>query len=498
MALPTLPGYWTSRKNIYEQAIVRRRYQESDYREKWSQASDYFHKTNVEANQKQAWSSDQSFQHSMDAYKSLKEKEEKEKTLIRRRRQLTELYAYENKKYAAELRGYSTDNYDRLDCMRDRADQLKSAREENRKRLAEEKLYEHWRQNNHDIREVESSLLKDHVIEKWSDQLAEQREQEEREQAEKLAFEEKLEEERLAALERERQISDEKLDEEIRLKQVLKEQIAELRRREHEAKLLKAQQEQLQREQWELEQLEEERRQKEQARKKQEFARILLRQHKAQMLRRSRQIQEELEQDMKLLQSLIDQGIKQDLLHSARQERARADAAWMKQVVEEQLRVEKAREAELDLLYQDEAARMWQKREAEWEKEKQARERLMQEVLESRQQQICVKLDELHRRQVESLEQREQLVREMDIANQLTRRDQEEQEAAKEVLKLNLKEQMTSRKECDEVTRLRLREELEEEKKMEEEYEDVLRQETERMRLRGYSPRIHARRQAWM
>ena len=35
---------------------------------------------------------------------------------------------------------------------------------------------------------------------------------------------------------------------------------------------------------------------------------------------------------MKLLQSLIDQGIKQDLIQSARQERARADAAWMKQV----------------------------------------------------------------------------------------------------------------------------------------------------------------------
>ena len=50
------------------------------------------------------------------------------------------------------------------------------------------------------------------------------------------------------------------------------------------------------------------------------------------------------------------------------------------QVVEEQLRVEQTREAELDLLYQDEAAKVWHQREAEWARERQARERLMDEV----------------------------------------------------------------------------------------------------------------------
>ena len=33
------------------------------------------------------------------------------------------------------------------------------------------------------------------------------------------------------------------------------------------------------------------------------------------------------------------------------------------------------------LFYRDEAARMWQKRETEWEKERRARERLMREVI---------------------------------------------------------------------------------------------------------------------
>ena len=50
------------------------------------------------------------------------------------------------------------------------------------------------------------------------------------------------------------------------------------------------------------------------------------------------------------------------------------------QVVADQLKLEQEREAELELLYQEEAAKIWEKREAEWEKERKARERLMQEV----------------------------------------------------------------------------------------------------------------------
>ena len=44
------------------------------------------------------------------------------------------------------------------------------------------------------------------------------------------------------------------------------------------------------------------------------------------------------------------------------------------------MRLEQQREAELDMMYQDEAARMWSKREGEWAQERAARERLMQEV----------------------------------------------------------------------------------------------------------------------
>ena len=62
MALPTTPKYWTSRKNIYEQAIVRQRNQDFDFRQQWRETSDYFKKENVIATKQQAWSSGQSYQ----------------------------------------------------------------------------------------------------------------------------------------------------------------------------------------------------------------------------------------------------------------------------------------------------------------------------------------------------------------------------------------------------------------------------------------------------
>ena len=52
------------------------------------------------------------------------------------------------------------------------------------------------------------------------------------------------------------------------------------------------------------------------------------------------------------------------------------------------------------MLQREEALRMWNKREAEWEKERQARERLMNDVLAERQKQIDTKIELLEEKQV--------------------------------------------------------------------------------------------------
>lgn len=60
MALPTVPHYWTTRKNVYEQAIVRQRNHLDDFRNKWGNTADYWQKSNIDINKKKHWESDDS------------------------------------------------------------------------------------------------------------------------------------------------------------------------------------------------------------------------------------------------------------------------------------------------------------------------------------------------------------------------------------------------------------------------------------------------------
>ena len=96
----------------------------------------------------------------MDAYKAQQEREMKMLTLQRRKLKLGELLRKERDQYQAELKGLSSQNYVRLEDMKERSETLRSAREEKRKQLADDKLYEHFRVNNPDLREV-SEALKD-------------------------------------------------------------------------------------------------------------------------------------------------------------------------------------------------------------------------------------------------------------------------------------------------------------------------------------------------
>lgn len=64
------------------------------------------------------------------------------------------------------------------------------------------------------------------------------------------------------------------------------------------------------------------------------------------------------------------------------------------------------------------------------------------QVMEARTEQIEDRMLQVKERQEESLRHREQLLRELEIANQLTRRDMKKAEEEKEQLKLDLKQQV--------------------------------------------------------
>ncbi|KAF1587102.1 Trichoplein keratin filament-binding protein, partial [Eudyptes moseleyi] len=287
-----------------------------------------------------------------------------------------------------------------------------------------------------------SELHRKHVIEAWGDQLMQQNKQEATELEEKKHYENEYEIARRGALERMRQEEEKRQLEEEKQAEMLLQQIEELKLQETEATKLKKEQENLLKQQWELENLEEERKQMEEHRKKKELGRFLRHQCNAQLQRRAQEIQEELEMDRQILLALLEKGDEDQRRQSTRRERAIADVAWMKHVIEEQLQLEKEREAELQTIFREEAKKMWEKREEEWEREKAARDRLMNEVLAGRQRQIRENMELNRRAQEESIKYREQLIKELEEAKELTRREKEQEEELKTARRQELEAQV--------------------------------------------------------
>ncbi|XP_065548153.1 trichoplein keratin filament-binding protein isoform X1 [Lathamus discolor] len=357
---------------------------------------------------------------------------------------------------------------------------------------AEQLLFEHWKKKNAELREVESDLNKKHVTEAWGDQVQQKSKREATELEEKKRYENKYETARREALERMRQEEEKRRQEEKKQAEMLLQQIEELKLQEREATKLKKEQENLLKQQWELESLEEGRKQMEEHRKKRELGRFLRHQCNAQLQRRAQQIQEELEIDRQILSALLEKEDEEQRRQSARRERAVADAAWMKHVIEEQLQLEKEREAELQTIFREEARKMWEKREEEWQREKAARDRLMNEVLAGRQRQIQEKMELNRRAQEESIRYREQLIKELEEAKELTRREKEQEEELKRARRQELEAQLTEQRLEEQEEQQHRREEEEEERSAQQHCQELVQQEAKRMVEQGYPPKLYS------
>ncbi|XP_075390498.1 trichoplein keratin filament-binding protein [Tenrec ecaudatus] len=485
-----LPSHWCSGRLLGQQ-LARQREQEARLRQQWDQNRRYFQMSNICTSKQAEWSSQTSYQRSMHAYQREKLQEEKRRSLEARRERLRQLVLEEQELLAQELKELRLSMNLREQRIQERHRDLKSAREEQRKLIAEQLLYEHWKQNQPKLREIELDLHRKHVIHSWETQREEKKQQEAREEEEEARFENDYEVARREAMERLRAEEERRQREEKRQAEALRQQMEELKAKEVEASELKKEQEHLLRQRWELEKLEEDRTQRAALRQKAELGRFLRHQYNLQLSRRAQQVREELEADQRILQALLEKEDESQRMHLARREQAQADVAWMKQVLEEQLRLEKEREAELQVLLRDEAKEVWEKREAEWARERSARDRLMSEVLAGRQQQIQEKMDQNRRAQEESLKQREQLICQLEAAREHAQHEREESKALRAAWTQELGAQVAERQ-------LQAQDEDQQEKLMEQETRRaeqltnaLLQQEAQMLARQGYRPKAY-------
>ncbi|KAM4763290.1 trichoplein keratin filament-binding protein isoform 3-T3 [Cyanocitta cristata] len=416
-----------------ERRAAERRELEARSRQQWESTSRAFARAAACCSLQARWSEPRVPPPSAAAAR--RDAEEKAARLQRRRERLQRLLGEEQEALAAELRERRRGGM--------RSQELRDGPGDCRRKFAEPLLHEHWNKNA-ELREVESELPRKHVREAWGDQLTQKTKEEVTELKEKKRYENEYETARGEAPERMRQEEEKRQLEEKQQVETLLQQIEELKLQETKATKLKKEQENLLKQQWELENLEEERKQMEEHRKKKELGRFLRHQCDVQLRRRAQQIQEELETDRQILSALLEKEDEDQRQQIARQERAVADVAWMKRVIEEQLQLEKEREAELETIFREEAKKMWEKREEEWEREKKARDRLMNEVLAGRQRQIQEKMQLNRRAQEESIKYREQLIKELEEAKKEgTHREKEQEEELQRARRRELQAQGT-------------------------------------------------------
>ncbi|KAM9392708.1 trichoplein keratin filament-binding protein isoform 2-T2 [Pholidichthys leucotaenia] len=497
MALPTFSVHAPSRSRRLAEQLARKKEQEARWRQQWDLHAWYFTEQNVRTNKQAQWSSRGSYQKSMSAYHRQRLEEEKKANLEQRRNRLRAMLQEEQERLEAELHEVVSDST-LASRLVQQSEELRTAREERRKKLAQELLREHWKRNNPNLRELESALHNDHVVTQWQEQISEKKQKDVAEQEEKRRFEKEYERTRREALERIKQAEEKRKAEEHKRAEELRKQMEELKLREEEAARLKQEQEVLLIQQWELEKIEEERRKVEERRKKSELGHFLIRQYRAQLRRRAQQVQEELEADRKILAALLEGEQEDRKLETVQRERAVADAAWMKHVIEEQLQLEQEREAEFDILHREEAQHVWEKREAQWEKEKKARERLMHEVLAGRQKQLQLKMQKNREAQEESLRRQEELIQELELERERRRQEKLQKEGRKtaQMQEINAQVEQQYQEQMEEQGRMEQQEK--EEREALQIQEEELRLEMQRMAKKGYQEKIHSRpRSAW-
>ncbi|XP_045597324.2 trichoplein keratin filament-binding protein isoform X2 [Procambarus clarkii] len=323
-------------------------------------------------------------------------KEEKERNLDRRRIRLKKLLQEDEKKYQEEReqnykesRGRTVHHhfvYPEVEMLKSRLDDLKKKNQDERRKMSESLSYEVWRKNSQQAREMESDRFNHFVQEAWvnqrqwkEDEKQRRLEEDRKKEIEAEAIQQHLEEE-------EQRAEEEKLKKQAEWKLELEAQVELIKERERRDHTLRAEELTLERERLRLHEINQRRERMKELRQRKELELFWARQYQLKLKKKAADIQQEL---------LEDEGIVEDLLRGSTDEdpneqmkQRRAEAEWMKTVLREQRHLEIMREKEYELIFSEEAERLWRQRQAEWDKEQRARDKLMANVIRGLQQQV--------------------------------------------------------------------------------------------------------------
>ncbi|KAJ1553131.1 Cilia- and flagella-associated protein 53 [Cladochytrium tenue] len=362
--------------------------------------------------------------------------------LEHRRESLRELLHADDERLTQELLAREETCDSRLEKMKRRMEELRAKREAERQKVVEEKLMQRWRNECDELRAVESKVFEERVAIERGQQLVELGQRRAQALEERKFFDELWERDRQQKIARE---ETEKAIEGRRNRAtvaVLEAQLETLRKQALEEDRLKKEEAEIMRHESRLRQLEDERHQSRKRAEQQAVRGELDRQASERSRQRAREARAAVELDLRIVDEFCRLEGEAAAGRGRRRAELRAEMMAYRVHLEEQRRVEEERAREVDRLQREESEKLWNARAERWKKEQAARDRLMQEVLEGRRQQLHQALELNQQRQAQMQLEREHVARQLEAARRVESAERARREAATVAHKESLAAQM--------------------------------------------------------
>lgn len=381
----------TRRKDeLREQAIAETKYQKQcDLKSEWEKATDKRIKSNTISRRVEKLMQRGTF------------------SLEDRREKLKELLLAEEQQYIEEMEAKEETTLERQAKMRERAKVLKEKREEERLRLVQEKLDQRWRDNCEELRSTLSQRHQDEVFMERHEQLKMKEEQKKKEFEIDQFYADLWAEDINVKSMREEQTAREQIERNRETLKVLQLQIASCEKQREDEKKLKEMEAEWLKEEAKLRDEEEKWLQEEKLRKQKAARRSREVSIRLKKEKEAKEKQEELALDMKILEKLLDDTRNEVKEETQRKREMREENLRFMQYCAMNRKEEEDREKELERVVNEEVEKKWAQTIQQYKLERAARQKLLANVMKSREQQM-----EDRKRQAEEEQEAERTERE--------------------------------------------------------------------------------------
>ncbi|XP_026794611.3 cilia- and flagella-associated protein 53 [Pangasianodon hypophthalmus] len=337
--------------------------------------------------------------------------EQYEMSIDERRERLRKMLESEERELLREMEAKKDTVLESQARMRERAKYLQEKRESERQKVVAEKLDQLFRQQSDELRAMHTRRQQEEVCTERAAQIQTRLEEHRLQQEEDKLFAQLWEGDRLAKEQRENLQAQRQKENNLQQLAFLRIQIEAAEQQRLQAKQLQDEEAQLLRDQREMMRLEEQREHRRKLQNQESRRRQLDTSLRLKMKRLAQEQQEELALDMSILEHLLTQAKDDKKEEALRKLELRDEQQRYRQYLAEQLEEQRRHEAETEQLIEAELQQTWKRRAEQNRLVKEARDRLMKDVLDTQRFQIQEKLERNAQKQAELAKERDELNR---------------------------------------------------------------------------------------